>query len=423
MMTLKNTCISVSICLITVGSITQWCKLPIDNTFFWWTAYVFSLATFAFIRPKQYGVKIISVFLLLVCISALYGAFVQAENYWDWKSLVRNLLTFMLPISVLTFASPKVLKVTLDRYFLCAPFLLLILGLFLSSDAFGRLLVPYSIISLFYPALKRRNLLPLVIAFLVVVVLGFQSRSNVVKFALCLVLGTTLFLSRYKRLLSVVYKMLHIFFLCIPAVLGILAATGSFNVFDIEDLLGLEGELTLEDDQTASGESSVLNDTRSFIYLEEFNSAVKYGYLIQGRSIARGYESDFFGAEMDEDSGNFRGERYSCEVAVMNIFNYFGIIGVLVYFLVFLLASIPALYKSNNVFIKLVGVYVAFRWTFAWIEDFTRFDLNYLFLWIMMAMCFSPWFRKMTDKEFIQWVRSIRVLPIIVTENRKPYEG
>lgn len=405
--------LSISIVLITVSSITQWCRFPIGNTIFWWVAYVFSLYSFATTRPNRYRVTIISVFLVMVLISAIYGALCQAEIYWDWKSLIRNLLTFMLPISVLTFASPEILRITLNKYFLFAPLILLLLGFFLSSDAYGRLLVPYSIITLFYPTVKKKDIIPLALSFVIVIVLGFQSRSNVLKFVFCMFLGTSLFLFEYKSLLSVLYKVLHVIFLGAPIVLAILAVTGSFNIFNIEEGLGLEGEIMMDDDQTITGESSFLGDTRTFIYYEEFNSALKYGYVVQGRSLARGYESDFFGAIMDEDSGNYRGERYTSEVAIMNIFNYFGVIGVIIYFLIFLLGSVKAIYKSNNVFIKLVGVYVAFRWMFAWVEDFTRFDLNYLFLWILIAMCFSPWFRNMTDQDYIHWVRSIRVLPAL----------
>ena len=43
----------------------------------------------------------------------------------------------------------------------------------------------------------------------------------------------------------------------------------------------------------------------------------------------------------------------------------------------------------------------------AWIEDFSRFDLNYLFLWIFIGMCYSPVFRNMSNNDFRNWLYNI----------------
>ena len=69
--------------------------------------------------------------------------------------------------------------------------------------------------------------------------------------------------------------------------------------------------------------------------------------------------------------------------------NYFGLVGVIVYALIFIVSSYRAIAKSNNIYMPLLGIYVSFRWTFAFIEDFTKFDLNYMLLWVMIGMCFS----------------------------------
>lgn len=56
---------------------------------------------------------------------------------------------------------------------------------------------------------------------------------------------------------------------------------------------------------------------------------------------------------------------------------------------------------------KLIGLYIAFRWLFSWIEDVNNFSLNYFMLWIMMGMCYSYSFRDMTNKEVVFWIRGI----------------
>jgi hypothetical protein len=54
-----------------------------------------------------------------------------------------------------------------------------------------------------------------------------------------------------------------------------------------------------------------------------------------------------------------------------------------------------------------MGINVAFRWAYGWVEDFSVFDLSNIFLWIMIGMCFSESFRKMNDKEIKIWVLGI----------------
>ena len=55
----------------------------------------------------------------------------------------------------------------------------------------------------------------------------------------------------------------------------------------------------------------------------------------------------------------------------------------------------------------MIGVYVAFRWLFAWVEDVNNFSLNYFMLMLMLGLCFSYSFRHMTDREITIWARGI----------------
>jgi len=77
----------------------------------------------------------------------------------------------------------------------------------------------------------------------------------------------------------------------------------------------------------------------------------------------------------------------------------------ILYFLIFVKAAHLSIYKSNNFFIKVVGLYVSFRWMYAWIEDFREFDFSTMFVWICLGMCFSESFRKLNDREIYYWVQ------------------
>ena len=329
----------------------------------------------------------------------------MAENYWDWKFLVSNLMVFSLPCASYIYARPVILNNTLKCWFKYAWIIFLILLPFLRSDAFGRYLVPFTLLALFLPFLNKKYLLLTIAAYLITITLGSASRSDMLKFSVCLILGISLFLARYKWYNKKTFSMIVYLFLFIPFIFFTLGVTNTFNIFKIEEELGLEDKYTLANSKGT--EYSALIDTRTFLYAEEISSAINNNYVILGRSIARGYDSAAFGKGADKIMDLKRGERQGCETSILNIFNHFGIVGVILYLFIFWKATYLAINKSRNIFVPIIGLYVAFRWMFAWIEDFSRFDLNYLFLWIFIGICYSPIYRNMTNKEFKSWLYRI----------------
>lgn len=392
--------LNYAILLISVSSVLQWCELLIGNTFLWWLLDGLILIKFFVLTRGQERITPIFVFLLCVGVSFVYGVTWQAYTYWDWKLLVSNLMVFSLPLTVYVFLTPSILGSVLHFWLRRAWIILLILAPFLASDAFGRFLMPYSFLALFFTVLNTRNRIIIAIAYGITITLGNESRSDMLKFSVCLLLGFVYYIpiirSIFKRWMKEIVYVLWV----LPIVMLGLGVTGVFNVFNIEEELGLEGTYMIK--SSNSGEDvSALTDTRTFLYSEEITSAIKNNYVIQGRSMARGYDSLFFG---DNDESK-RGERGKCETSILNIFNYFGLIGVIIYFGIFVTASYKAIAHSKNVYVPIIGVYVAFRWLFGWIEDFSNFDLNYLFLWIMISICHSDEYRNMTNQEFIGWIR------------------
>ena len=393
-----------TILLISISSVLQWCTLPIGNTFLWWLLQSFILFTFYKLKPTIYTILPIKIFLVYLGFSAIYGAVFMTENYWDWKLLVNNLMVFSIPLVTMAFANPIYIYQVLKCWFSYAWIILILLAPFLGSDAYGRFLVPFTFMALFITKLNKKYILLTAIAFIITITLGSDSRSDTLKFGICLTLGFSVFYSSIwenKKLMLCIALVMML----APIVFFILGISGTFNIFKIEEELGLEGKYEI---QNSGGEEySALTDTRTFLYVEELQSAIKNEYTILGRSIARGYDSQAFGYEVDQTLGTNRGERPRCETSILNIFNYFGVLGVIIYFIIFFRASFLAIYRSKNLFIPVIGVYVAFRWIFAWVEDFSRFDLNYMFLWILIGMCYSPIFRNMSNKDYENWLYNI----------------
>jgi hypothetical protein len=234
-----------------------------------------------------------------------------------------------------------------------------------------------------------------------VIFADFGARSNLIKFTVPLLF--TLFYYLRKNFTVNVFENIRLLFIFLPLIFFSLGVLGTFNIFSpngdkqkevIDKKRDLRGNLV---------EDNLLSDTRTFLYVEVLLSAKKYNSWIFGRSPARGNISDAFG-ELDM---NNRNERNANEVSILNYFTWLGIVGVLLIFILFYQASYLAINQSNNIFSKIFGLFIAFRWSYGWVEDINNFYIQYLFLWLFIGFCYSKSFRQMTDAEMKYWVRSI----------------
>jgi hypothetical protein len=238
----------------------------------------------------------------------------------------------------------------------------------------------------------------------IIILTGLDSRSNVIRFSIAFGLGSLYYFRAF--FIDKFFKTIHFILILLPLILLILGTSGIFNVFKMSDYIKADYSV-MSNDSGKLEKSSLKADTRTFIYVETITSAIKHDYVIQGRTPANGYDSKWFGDELKWKLGTGKEQRFSSEVSILNIFTWNGLIGAILYFLIFLRSSYLAVYKSNNYFIKVIGLFVAFRWAYAFVEDFTMFDIQYIFLWALIAMCFSSSFRNMTDIEFKTWVREL----------------
>lgn len=401
---------SLGILLVSVSSIASYIQfgtgLPVANTTVWWVLNSLILCNFFIVKKYFFDnvqsktMMFVQWYLLWNCISILHGVLV-AENYWDWKRLIAHAMALLIPLVAYGATNHNLMQSMLRFYIYYTLPLFLVFVFLITPGGYGFYLVPVSFLLLFFPVLTLRWKLGLLAIALFVITADLGARSNVIKFSVPVLLA----LIYYFRMLiprsffESVRKLLFV----IPVLLFFMAVTGMFNVFDMENYvaddystvkINVDGE-QVEDDLKA--------DTRTLLYVEVLETAVKYDSWLIGRSPARGYESLWFG--VDDPTG--RWERGGCEVAVLNIFTWTGIIGVILYFFVFYRASYLAINDSNNVFLKILGLFVAFRWLYSWVEDINYFTSTTVFLWIMIGLCYSKSFRAMNNQEVKYWVRGV----------------
>lgn len=211
----------------------------------------------------------------------------------------------------------------------------------------------------------------------------------------------------HRLLTNRVIRLGHWLCYLLPIVLLALGLSGVFNPFENmeEENEGMYTEYEMVDGERH--ESDLASDTRTFIYVEVINSALDHNYVLFGRTPARGNDSLSFGAYNAEELKTGKYERHSNELCHLNIFTWTGLLGIILYSLIYLRSSWLAVYRSRNVYIKLLGCFIAFRWAYGWVEDFNRFDIMNISLWMIIAMGLSAEFRNMTDTEFVTYVKSL----------------
>lgn len=405
---LIGTLFTISVLLITISSILPMLPKGYQSTYFYWFIYVVS--TFIIIKSielsklyiKYEGNNLIFVKLLLIwfLISIVRGCFV-ASNYWEWKNLFNISFVFVLPLitflaidpTFVSFVTYKWLRIALPLFFLAFPFL--------QGDGAGRYLIPISIILLFFPLLSKKWKI-ILLGFSLFVFLGdLDARSNLIKFIVPLLMSLGIYVGLYRR--KKLIMLLYYIMLLLPVMLFLLGILGVFNIFEMEKYMDATSKVIVQNGK----EINMIADTRTPLYKEVLISAIKHDYFIWGRTPAKGNESDLFGDQINFVTGLKNSERMSNEVCLLNIFTWTGGVGVLLYFFVFAKAAFFAVFRSKNQYARLLGLYLLFRWCYAWVEDFNNFDLSNLYLWSIVGLCYSTKFREMSSLQVNYWVQSV----------------
>ncbi|MDD2244608.1 MAG: hypothetical protein VB024_11170 [Dysgonamonadaceae bacterium] len=374
----------------------------------WWMIAFIILIIFLFSKyyfvdkRNNKNLRFVLLYLLWNIVCIIRGMFV-AEIYWDWKGLIENAMALMLPIVAYSATNIKLVQSTLSVYLKYALPLFLIFAFMIRTEAFGFYLMPMSFLLLFLPALTRTQKALVLMVTIVVLIADLGARSNVVKFSIPLLI---LLIYHFRKSLSVkTIEVIRISLFAIPLILFILGITGVFNIFKMSDYFKDEITAIGTDESGTRSEVDITVDTRTFIYSEVLQSAINNHYWLIGRTPARGNDSFTFGA-IDYELTR-RNERLGNEVAVANVFTWTGIVGLILYMLIFYSASWLAVNKSKNIYSCMMGILIAFRWFYAWVEDINNFSLNYFMLWLVIGLSISYTFRQMTNKECIIWARGI----------------
>ena len=318
-----------------------------------------------------------------------------AANYWDWKFLFLQSIPFSLVVLVFYIGkNPHYVKLILKfslRYALPLGFFIIPFALGTQKQLYARLMIFVSVLMLFIPYLKNKWKILIIIVAIASIVVTPLFRTNLIKITFSVLILGVFYFSRIIGDKTI--KKIHLLIFLLPVLLLILGALGKFNFFkDIsqnQDYAFYSGTVGVGQ----SREKSVNADTRTFLFVEVLATMEKKNSWIIGQSAVGKYHTNFF------NYMPIPGERSGTEVGILNILLYDGLIGVFIYSLLLFIVSRTAICQSNNRLTKMLGLLIASRWMTSFIAEFTKFDLNFFFFWLMIGLVSTSYFRNLSDND------------------------
>lgn len=351
---------------------------------------------------NQKGFGLLNLFILYTIGLSIYSLIVNTSGIekQDFANLWMSIQAMLSIILVYTLIYPFWFYKTFRIILKLTPWLLIFLIPIAKEEnlggLFGFIFRPISFILIFISILNKKDKLFYSTLAIITSILSFiyDARSNMLIPVVCLLLGFTINMGFYTS------KFKHTIWLCIivPFILFYIGLTGTFNIFETDKYI--KGQNISE---------GTISDTRTLVYVEVLSSAAKNSYIYWGRGIGRGYESLFQERRsMDNKLASKRGanERYS-EVGIHNIFTWGGVVYLAVYTFMWISIIYYGIYKSKNKYIPAIAFYLGFYFLYSWIENFQSFSITYISSWLLVSLCLSPYFRRMTDKEFRIFFKNI----------------
>ena len=334
------------------------------------TNTIYAISFIMVLSSRSYYMKLgfDSLFIILFFVSFIRGFF-MAENMTHFKFLFLNL--FGLSFLLFNIGSINDLKVLRNIYSLIVlpltPLLLL-----MPSIVFGKVLM---LSTLFY-IVDKRNRIVWLFVLLVGILIDSESRGNVVRFLVPILL-VTIFSFRFSS--KIFNKKFFFFVSVLPFVFLVNGIISSKSVFQL-----------MSGFYKAKG--SFVEDTRTPLYYEVLNSSLQNNYVLFGRSLSRGNDTVLF-------SRNNRNERVRNEAEILNIYTWFGLVGVSLYAIAIVYSSYLGAFKAKSRVIQILGWYLLFRWLWSWIGEHSGFDMNYFTFATIYVLLISKRVLNMTESE------------------------
>jgi hypothetical protein len=172
-----------------------------------------------------------------------------------------------------------------------------------------------------------------------------------------------------------------------------LGLSGVYNVF-------LIGENFKEFNiKSQSNERNLLVDSRTAIYKDVFIELAKQNSIIWGLGGIGKTNTSLKEDELIDYAKIYKEGRRYTESGMLNQFQFSGFIGAFSYWLLLMNASFNAIFKSKNIFFKLLGLFMAFKVTYSFVEDPIYPNVATFYLMYFIGLCYNKKIRSFDNSQ------------------------
>lgn len=191
-----------------------------------------------------------------------------------------------------------------------------------------------------------------------------------------------------------VYVLKKQFFIKILALLLCLSPLVTLynSIFQTEDSFFVKAGEYISGNSTQTAIS--INDTRTFLYKELAEDLSHNNSWLLGKSAYSSYYSAYF-----EINGSDSKNRAGSEVTILNYILRGGIIYAILWTLLLFISIKNAIYKSQNKWLKFVGINLAGFYFNSFMGDFSGFDLTTTSIWILAGLSLNNQWLNIKDQQ------------------------
>lgn len=373
-------------------------KIVIVQSLCFYTLLFLFWASWRFLPREEFTGKKIMVFYFVYAAITYLRGFTEIEYWADWISLASSMVftSFLLPY-MMFLGSPDCCS-KIFRSFIKFGIPLCVIGaIWLSSDEqqnFAHNLVIVNMLVLLLPEMKWKwRLMIIAIAFFVSLY-DLDRRSILVGYAVPFLL---LFAWPFLRV-NLMRKFVVSTMFVLPIVLLSLGLAGIFNIFEY---------MEKSSDLNISGsDRGTMVDSRTGIYEDVFKDLINNNIWVSRGGNHKTYTS-IVEISSNDVTDLWRYGRKGTESGMLNHFQYGGIWGALAYTLLFIGASWKACFSSRSRFMRLLGVYIAFKFLYSFIEESVVPNGLTFWLFLCLGICYNARFRNFTDIEIKKYFRQV----------------
>lgn len=264
----------------------------------------------------------------------------------------------------------------LSIYFFLATFISLFFINYVELQHF--LLLPIFYMILTIPLRSFRGRLTILLISIIVVIFSFTNRAEILRISMSYLIIAAFYVLSHARVSKKLLYPIVFIILMIPVVSLYLGFKGQ-SVFQV-----LSGE-----DARQYSQLDPYADTRTFLYYEVFQDLKMNDAFLLGKGMNAGYYSESFESF----------SRPVVEVGFLQMLLKTGLVGFFLYIIVIISSIVRALGRSNNSFVKSLGVLLASYILMLFIENVIAYNLLNVIIWIIVGMCNSESLRTMSDRD------------------------